>query len=76
VADRYNDVVQSCSKEHCDPFTGDSTEHRITWRGSPDVPAGPDPRVRWRKLRFFLKDAELFSFRFTDAQEGILPDEA
>ena len=64
VADRYDDVIAPCSRDACDPFTGDSVSHTVTWNGDPAVPAGKTERLYWRKLRFFLKDAELFSCRF------------
>lgn len=66
VADRYDEVIEPCAKQACDTFTGDSTCHEVTWGGSPDVPAGNEERRAWRKLRFFLRDAEVFSFRFTN----------
>ena len=46
--------------ERCDPFTGDSTEHPVTWGLSPDV---GDPGA-WRQLLFLIRDAVLYSFRF------------
>ena len=55
-----NEVAGSCRLNICDPFSGNETDHTITWRGSPEVPdAG-----QWRKLRFYLRNAEIFSFRF------------
>ena len=72
VADKYDDPIEPCTLERCDPFTGDSTAHVVTWEGSPDVPAGHEERRLWRKLRFFLRNAELFSFRFEGA-EGKTP---
>ena len=54
----------------CDAFTGDATAHTVTWRGDatlhmPDTPApggakGPTP---YRRLRFVMRDAQLYSFR-------------
>ncbi|MFH0920556.1 MAG: hypothetical protein V1913_09360 [Fibrobacterota bacterium] len=64
VADRYDEVIKPCLKDNCDPFGGDSVNHVVTWKGSPEIPAGNEERLVWRKLRFFLKNAELFSFRF------------
>ena len=70
VADRHDDVIEPCLKEHCDPFTGDSCSHTVTWKGDPRIPAGSEERRFWRKLRFFLQDAELFSFHFAGAVEA------
>ena len=77
VADRYDEPLEPCLKEQCDTFTGDSVAHTVTWAGKPDIPAGvgsrwggPGERTYWRKLRFFLRDAELYSFHFEDPVES------
>ncbi len=65
VVDAHDTVVSECTKDRCDPFTGDSVRHTMTWKGNPTIAhrsEGEDDAVC--KLRFFLKDAELFSFRF------------
>ncbi len=54
-------------------------EHTVMWKGSPRITAGHGGRLNWRKLRLFLRDAEPFSFRFTDFLEershlSVLPD--
>ena len=64
VCDQYNQVVEPCTEEGCDPFTGDCVAHTMTWKGSPVIPVR-----RWRKLRFYLRDAELFSFRFAETSK-------
>lgn len=45
---------------HSEVYYGDEIEHTVTWSGSPPPPAGP---VR---LRVRLRDADLYSFRFSD----------
>jgi hypothetical protein len=60
VRDQHGDVIESCSLENSDPFTGDSVSHTLTWNGHAAVPHG-----LWRKVVFRLKDAEIFSFRFS-----------
>ena len=65
VADQNDDVVGACSRERCDPLTGDSVRHTVTWNGDAGIPLASDERHSFRKLRFFLRDAELFSFRST-----------
>ena len=74
IADRKDDVIAPCTKEACDPFTGDDTAHTVTWKGNALTPVPEDARVCWRKIRFFLRDAELFSFRFADEVEEALPN--
>lgn len=68
VTDRFDDVIEPCARDRCDPFTGDATAHVVTWQGSSDIPAGDDERRVWRKLRFFLRDAEIYTFRLADAR--------
>ena len=64
VLDMDNRHMGNCSLEACDPFVGDSTRHTMTWGGDPMAP-GPG---QWRKLAFFLRDAEIFSFRVREAE--------
>ena len=68
VAGHDDEVIEPCSKERSDPFTGDSVRHTVTWAGDPAIPTTTGHGT-WRKLRFYLRDAELFSFRFTDPLE-------
>ena len=69
VADQYDDVIGSCSVDSCDAFTGDSVKHTVTWSGDPSVPVQQEEKAGLRKVRFFLRDAEVFSFRFADSPE-------
>lgn len=62
VEDQFQNTVEPCSGENSDPFTGDSTSHTMTWKGNQAIPHKP-----WRKLVFHLRDAEIFSFRFSDS---------
>jgi hypothetical protein len=71
VVDRHDEIVPSCSKDHCDRFGGDSVKHTVTWKGKPLIGHAPDERGRQVcKLRFFLRDAELFSFRFEGIEQS------
>ncbi len=47
-----------------DEIVGDATRRTVTWKGSPDVSALAGKVVR---LRFVLKDADLYSIRFQAA---------
>ncbi|MBS12058.1 MAG: hypothetical protein CME19_10715 [Gemmatimonadetes bacterium] len=73
VLNRDDQVIGSCEEARCDAFTGDATDHIVTWEGDPTVPAGRGQDQYWRKLRFTLRNAELFSFRFTDSAEDPTP---
>lgn len=47
------------SRQECDPFTGDSTDHTVTWNGSQDL----SPLTgKSYKLKFYLRNAKLYSF--------------
>jgi hypothetical protein len=46
----------------CQPVFGDAIERLVTWKTGPDVGSLAGKPVR---LRFRLKDADLFAFRFT-----------
>lgn len=45
----------------CDEIIGDEIERVVTWKGSPDLGATGEQAVR---IRFALKDADLYSLRF------------
>ena len=53
--------VEGYSKEDCDEIVGDEIERVVTWKGSPDLSSLSGNPVR---LRFVLKDADLYSIRF------------
>ena len=61
VVDRFDSIVGECTRERCDSFTENKTRHTMTWSGSSGVPGSH------RKVRFFLRNAEIFSFRFVQA---------
>jgi hypothetical protein len=51
------------SLDDCDELFGDTLERRVTWRGSSEVSAASGRAVR---LRFHLRDADLFAFQFRE----------
>lgn len=59
IVDRFDEVIDGCSKENCEPFEGNEVRHIVKWGGKETI-EGED-----RKVRFYLRDAELFSFQFT-----------
>ena len=54
----------------CDPFTGDSVAHQVTWGGRSDVGRLAGRPVR---VRFELAHAALYAFQFRD---GTAPEES
>jgi hypothetical protein len=61
IVDTHDQVLGDCSKQRCDAFAGDSVAHEVTWAGRAAFrPQGDSQLVR---VRFYLRDAELFSFR-------------
>jgi len=59
VTDADENILEGFSCQDCDTFTGDSVKTTITWNGKAEIPH--DGNVR---LRFFMRDASLYSFRF------------
>lgn len=58
ATDENEKVLNGCSRELCTTFTGDATQHVVAWKDRPDIPH--DGVVR---LRFFLRNASLYSFK-------------
>jgi hypothetical protein len=73
VVDHNDDVLPGFSKAECDVFTGDKIAHTVTWNGRNRIPVGstvrakyPEPeRERFRKLRFYMRKAHLYSLALT-----------
>lgn len=63
VMDNWDNVWEGFGRADCDRFTGDAVSHVVTWRGCADVNSVPGIV----KLRFHLRDADLYSFRIADA---------
>ena len=55
--------IPGYAREDCDAFQGDAIRHAVTWKGKGGVGRLAGTPV---KLRFYLKQAKLFSFRFRD----------
>jgi len=70
VVDIHDEVLPGFSREECDVFRGDDVRHTFSWKGQPEIPVGsteraqyPNPEIpRFRKVRFFMEKAELYSF--------------
>jgi hypothetical protein len=59
VTDPEERVLKGFARSDCDTFSGDSTDAAITWKGLSDIPH--DGVLR---LRFFMRNASLYSFAF------------
>jgi hypothetical protein len=53
--------IEGFTKDDCDEIIGDQIEREVTWKGNADVSAWAGKPVR---LRFVMKDADLYSIRF------------
>ena len=50
------------TKADCDVFSGDTVRHTVTWQGKASLSKLAGKPLR---LRFYLRDAKLFSFSFS-----------
>ena len=70
IVDVNDEVIPGLSRADCDVFTGDSVRHTFSWQGKTDIPVFSSERAmypeaereRFRKIRFFIENAELYSF--------------
>jgi hypothetical protein len=59
LLDVQNRVIPGFGRDDCTVFAGDSVRHRLTWK-SRQFP--PELRQTDKKIRFFLKNADLYSY--------------
>ncbi len=59
ILDRRNRVLPGFSQDDCVPFRGDSLCHELTWKAAQFTAA---QKANDYKIRFRLKNAELFSY--------------
>ncbi len=71
IVDRHNKVIPGFSRQECIPFTGDSVRHVIEWETKtfPADVVKPD-----KKIRFYLKNAALYSYLPVGIDESEYPD--
>ena len=63
VVDAFGRMIPGFERESCDVFAGDSVAHVVSWKGQTQIPSeGNGPFGR--RLHFYLKDSEIFSFHF------------
>ena len=61
LLDRRNRVLPGFTRDDCIPFTGDSVRHALTWKpGAPQTETSGS--LSDVKVRFYLKDAALYSY--------------
>ena len=60
----YGDLhIKGYGQDDCDRILADEYEHVVTWKGNPDLSALKGKNVY---IRFWLKSAYVFGFRFAD----------
>lgn len=70
IVDIQDEVLPGFSRQECDVFRGDEVRHTFSWKGRTEIPVGstvraqyPGPeRERFRKIRFYMENTELYSF--------------
>ena len=73
IVDVNDKVVPGFGRKDCDAFAGDSICHTFSWRGETDIPVFATERAmypeaereRFRKIRFFMENAEIYAFSLT-----------
>ncbi len=63
-----DEPIRGFGRGECDTFRGDSVSHLFSWHGLHRLPAG-----QRRKVRFYMKDASLYTFRFSCSGEAERP---
>ncbi len=61
IQNMNGEPIPGFSADECDPINGDYISRDVTWHGSSDVSSLTGRNV---KLRFIMRDAKLFAFRF------------
>ena len=62
MVDVFDEPWEGFTRADCDRFTGDDTEHVVSWKGQSAVNMVPG----YTRVRFYMKKAELYSFRVAD----------
>ena len=57
-----DEVWAGVSRTDCERFSGDDIDHVVRWKGQSAVNMVPG----YTRVRFYMKNAERYSFRFTD----------
>jgi len=59
ILDRDNHPLPGFTRDDCTPLVGDATDHVLQWK-TKEFPK--DPLAEDKKIRFFLKNADLYSY--------------
>ena len=62
LTDPAGNVIDGFEKDNCIGFCDDAVDHTLQWKADKPTPSGEFIRVR-----FFLRQAEIFSFQFVEA---------
>ncbi|MEE3220501.1 MAG: hypothetical protein VX257_09575, partial [Planctomycetota bacterium] len=69
--DALGRVIEGFSKENCEPVTGDNIRHVVSWTGGSNC---HPLQARPIKLKFHLKQAQLYSFEFQIRHNHYVPN--
>jgi len=64
LLDTNGKPIAGYMRDDCDPITGDSIRHAVSWKGRTDVSQLAGQTIR---LRFALENGDLFAFQFSEA---------
>lgn len=64
LADANDDVIPGYERRACDTFSGDATQHVVTWNGKAELPR--NVLAEGAKLRFFSRFCALYAMRIVD----------
>ena len=68
LVDRHNNPIEGFSRAECISFEGDSTHHVLEWK-TRSFP--PDLTDKDKKIRFYLKNADIYSYLPEDINTDI-----
>jgi hypothetical protein len=68
IVDRWNNVIPGFSRRECNVFRGDSVSHELVWKTAVFPPEWVLPD---KKVRFILRNAELYSYLPADVDESV-----
>lgn len=61
IQDAHGNPIPGYTLADCQPFSGDSLDHTLAWKNGADL---ADLAGKTIKLRWFLNDADVYSYRF------------